>query len=87
MTAEHHIRIVFSDPDGASIHRIRNFGESLWRAMRQERRNLIDFEEIDLAASAISLTVRVRNRKAAMAIVEQVLSAHSMREEARIEID
>jgi hypothetical protein len=87
LTVEHHIRILFADPDGSSIDRIRNFGEALWQAMKRDARNLIDFEEIDLAASAISLTVRVRKRKAAMTIVEQVLDDHKMRCEARVEID
>jgi hypothetical protein len=87
LTVEHHIRILFADPHGSSIDRIRNFGEALWQAMKRDARNLIDFEEIDLAASAISLTVRVRKRKAAMTIVEQVLDDHKMRCEARVEID
>jgi hypothetical protein len=69
------IFVVFPDPDRSTIHRIRNFGEDVWTAYRENRRVYVDLDQVDSATDRIRLEVRrgevARVRKDLAKIIER----------------
>jgi hypothetical protein len=78
------VRITFLDPEQSSVHRIRNFGEDLWRVLHENKRVEIDIGEIDRAIDEITYTVRGKFLRRTLAEVRHRLKLHFMEDEAVI---
>jgi hypothetical protein len=71
------LTIQFDEP--VDIHRMRNLGEDIWRALRNERRARIDLAEVDRATSTLVVEVPSPSKarlKWTQALVESHLRHH-----------
>ena len=80
------VRVRFIDPERSTIHRIHNFGEDLWRALRHCKAVEIDLGEIDRSRGVIRYSVSRRQLRRSLATTDDVLIRNLMKEEAAIEI-
>ncbi len=46
----------------ADIHELRNFGEDLWRSLREERRALINLAEVDASTDKLVVYLRTASQ-------------------------
>ncbi|GLQ76818.1 hypothetical protein GCM10007881_03340 [Mesorhizobium huakuii] len=81
------IRIKFRDWKTSDIHRIRNFGEDLWRRFRHNKRISIDIDEIDRCVDEITFSARSPYVKSAIREAEVVMREHMVDKEAEIVVD
>jgi hypothetical protein len=81
------VRIRFIDWEKSTIHRIRNFGEDLWRSFRDNNRIEIDLGEIDEAIDEIAFLVRDTFLKQSMPEVRRLLEVHLMETEAIVDTE
>ena len=79
------VRIRFVDPKKSTIHRIRNFGEDLWRSFREEKRVTVNLEEIDRAQDEIAYLVHGQFLRRSLTEVHRLLKVHFMENEVVIE--
>ncbi|MDX8532592.1 hypothetical protein RFM41_34095 [Mesorhizobium sp. VK25A] len=79
------VRICFIDPDKSTIHRIRNFGEDLWRRFRDNKHVEIDLKEIDRAKDDIAYFVHARFLRRSLSEVHRLLKVHFMESEVVID--
>ncbi|MDG4874320.1 hypothetical protein P9273_04300 [Mesorhizobium sp. WSM4935] len=79
------VRIRFIDHEKSTIHRIRNFGEDLWRCFRDDKHVEIDLEEIDRAKEEITYLVHGRFLRRSLSEVRQLLKVHFMESEVVID--
>ena len=71
----HQIIIDFDLP--VDIHRMRNFGEDLWRACRDDGWASITLDEVDKATKQLCVTVRVARRvRRIAAMIQKLLERH-----------
>lgn len=81
------VRIRFVDPEKSTIHRIRNFGEDLWRGFREDKRVEINLEEIDRARDEIAYLVHGKFLKRSLSEVHRLLKLHLMKNEVVIDTE
>lgn len=81
------IRFRFHDPEQSSVHRIRNFGEDLWRAFRDNRRDHISLTDIDAAVDEIALRTRPSRVHRTLKQVQTILAEHMMTDECSVTIE
>jgi hypothetical protein len=62
LKAELKLRIVVSKASGVDLHQVRNFGEALWRSLCEERRALVDLDEVDRAIDETAVDVHPASR-------------------------
>ncbi len=79
-------QIVCQDPARTTIHRLRNFGEGLYRELAENRAYEIDLASIDCATERIIVFAENGRRKATRVIVDKLLDAHLMTDECRIDV-
>ena len=79
------VRIRFVDPEKSTIHRIRNFGEDLWRSFREEKRITVNLEEVDRAQDQIAYLVHGQFLRRSLTEVHRLLKVHFMENEVVIE--
>lgn len=74
------VTIIFPDHVGdegiALLHRVRNFGETLFRHFRDTGRGLIELEQVDRATRSL-VVERIRNRdlRRTVKLLEQMAAA------------
>ena len=81
------IEIVFEDrPDDETlVHRVRNFGEDLWRAFHAGDQANIDLNAVDAATTRLELTLAApRHRDHVMEIIRTILGEHYLTQIARV---
>jgi hypothetical protein len=78
-------RHIIIDFEPGHIHRMRNFGEALYHATREDGWASISLEEIDRATTQLRVTVlsRRRVRRTASAI-QRLLERHHLADIARV---
>ncbi|MER9289788.1 hypothetical protein [Mesorhizobium sp. M7A.F.Ca.US.010.02.1.1] len=81
------IRIKFRDGQASGIHRIRNFGEDLWRTFRDNKRVSIDLGEIDRCIDEITFSARGPYVKRAVKEAEMLMREHMVDKEAEIVVE
>ncbi|MDX8527554.1 hypothetical protein RFM68_23930 [Mesorhizobium sp. MSK_1335] len=81
------VRIRFTDWEQSTVHRIRNFGEDLWRSFREDKHVEVDLEEIDRALDEIVYSVRRRFLKRSLSEVHRLLTVHFMENEMVIDTE
>ncbi|MDX8516587.1 hypothetical protein RFM70_32530 [Mesorhizobium sp. VK23E] len=79
------VRIRFIDHEKSTIHRIRNFGEDLWRSFRDNKHVEIDLKEIDRAKDEIIYLVHGRFLRRSLSEVHRLLKVHFMESEVVID--
>ncbi|MCV3208560.1 hypothetical protein OHD62_27275 [Mesorhizobium sp. YC-39] len=84
---QNRVRIRFVDFEKSTVHRIRNFGEDLWRGYRANNRIQIDLGEIDHATDEISFLVRDTFLNRRLTEVHRLLKVHLMENEAVIDVE
>jgi hypothetical protein len=81
------VRIHFVDWERSTIHRIRNFGEDLWRSFREDKQVEVDLGEIDRAVDEVTYVVRRRFLKRSLTEVHRLLGVHFMENEVVIDTE
>ena len=81
------IRIKFRDWQVSDIHRIRNFGEDLWRTFRHNKHVSIDIGEIDSCVDEITFSARGPYVRRAVREAEMVMREHMIDKEAEIVVE
>ncbi len=81
------VRIHFVDWERSTIHRIRNFGEDLWRSFREDKQVEVDLGEIDRAVDEVTYVVRRRFLKRSLTEVHRMLGVHFMENEVVIDTE
>ena len=73
-------------PDRASdIHRIRNFGEDLYRHCHNDGRALISITDVDRATDQLKVSIRsARHVRRAAQMIEKLLVQHFLNDIARL---
>jgi hypothetical protein len=67
------------------IHRIRNFGEDLYRAFRDSRQAHVDLEDIDRATDRICVTtIKNRQVRTVAGRIRKLLERHHLDDVARL---
>ncbi len=79
-------QIVCQDPARTTIHRLRNFGEELYRELAENRSYEIDLAIIDRTTERIFFFAEKGGRKETRMIVDKLLDAHLMTDECRIDV-
>ncbi|RWM30203.1 MAG: hypothetical protein E5Y01_19650 [Mesorhizobium sp.] len=79
------VRIRFIDHEKSTIHRIRNFGEDLWRSFRDNKQVEIDLTDIDRAKDEIAYLVHGRFLRRSLSEVHRLLKVHFMENEVVID--
>ena len=80
------LRLTHEFPDANSRHIFQNFGEDLWRLMRDNKCWTVDIEEIDRADHCFDVMVRSSALKRSVGLIEDLLSKHFLRNKVRIDI-
>jgi hypothetical protein len=74
--AQHTLAVDFTIHD---VHRVRNFGEDLWRALRDDRSATASLDEIDSATTRMHVVVRsTRQLKRVSKLIEGLLAEHNL---------
>ncbi|PZV36028.1 hypothetical protein [Mesorhizobium kowhaii] len=81
------IHIRFRDWQASGIHRIRNFGEDLWRTFRDNKRVSIDLGEIDRCVDEITFSARGSYVRRAVKEAEVVMREHMVDKESEIVVE
>ena len=69
--------LIIIDFDPGHIHRLRNFGEDVWRSLREYKWAAIPLEEIDRAKTQLCVTVHsARHVKRVHTLVLKLLKEH-----------
>jgi hypothetical protein len=63
-----------TDEGNVLLHRVRNFGETLFRHFRDSDRGHIDLEQVDAATTRLVVT-RVRDRRRIVKLLEKMAAA------------
>jgi hypothetical protein len=62
-----------TDKDGYLLHRVRNFGETLFRHFRDSNRGFIDLKQVDAATTRLIVTrIRSRDLRRTVKLIEQM---------------
>ena len=73
------IIIAFRDFDGALVHRIRNFGEDLFREFSRGDKAVIDIHEVDRATNQLSLILPTTRHFGNVSIfINKMLKRHGL---------
>ena len=81
------INFVFRDdqPATSEIHRIRNFGEDLWRACKADGWAAIPLEQVDRATNQLRVAVYAKRRtRRIAALISRLLEKHFLASQAQI---
>jgi hypothetical protein len=81
------IEVVFEERPGDEtlVHRVRNFGEDLWRAFHTGHQTNIDLNAVDAATTRLELTlVAPQHRDQVMGIIATILDEHNLADLARV---
>ena len=79
------LRVRALDPECTTVHRWRNFGESVWLRYRDEPRVDCDLGEIDASTERSHISVRTGLQGRVRRMIEEVAAAHLMVGEVAIE--
>lgn len=73
--------------DGVFIHRMRNFGEDLWRACKTDGWASMSLDEIDRATNQLTVTVATASKVRRTArMASKLMESHFLAPPARITI-
>ena len=86
--ARHIVVEFFLAHEGSNMtHRVRNWGEALFLALRDHRWAFLSIEEVDRAVDRLSVAVfHARDLKNARAIIDATLEDHNLSDVARITV-
>lgn len=78
-------RQIIIDFEPGHIHRMRNFGEALYRATREDGRASIGLEDVDRATTQLRVTVfPPRRLRRTLSMIEKLLERHHLADIARV---
>ena len=81
---------IIIDFDGVSTHQVRNFGEVLFDAFKDDKPASVSLDEIDRAIDRLRVVVRYpskRRVRSSLQIIERLLELHLLASRARISQD
>ena len=79
------IIIAFQDSEGALVHRIRCFGEDLFREFSPGDKAVIDFNEVDRATNQLSVTLPTTRHFGDVSIfINKTLKRHGLADVATV---
>jgi hypothetical protein len=82
-------RFAIDFPESSGVHRVRNFGEDLYRAFREDRLASIDLADVDRATTQIVVDFSYSSRrrlKAATKLISEVLAKYLLDREGTIAV-
>ena len=75
------------DFDSVSVHQVRNFGEALWDALKDEKPASIALADVDRASNQLRIQIRYPSKRrigSTIRIIEQLLGKHFLLSNARV---
>jgi hypothetical protein len=78
------VTIRFHDWERSEIGRIRNFGEDIWRALREQKAVQIDLDEIDQSVHEVRFSCRRTYLRQALEVTFTIMREHMVDNEADV---